>query len=139
MEFHYVDLRCFRYATENRNRVREALDLYLPPETEVTVNETEGHYGDSIEVYSVRLENMDDVRHVMNRVLELPDIEDVERELESRVDEDCSFHLRLDKQAAYNDSVELGDGITLRAKVEAYPAKHAKAVEAVRRSLFDGG
>lgn len=137
MEFHYVDLRCFRYATENREHVREALDHYLPPETTMEVEETEGHYGDPIEVYSVRLENMDEVRYVMNRVLELPDIRDVETELESRVDEDCSFHLRLDKQAAYNDRVERGDGISLRAKVEAYPAKHGKAVEAVRRSLFD--
>lgn len=132
-----MDLRCFCYATESRERVREAFSLFLPPDTEPEVESSEGHYGDEIELFSARIENMDGVRYVMNRVLELPDIEGVREEVGERVDEDCSFHLRLDKQAAFNDVVELGEGVSLRAKVEAYPAKHEKAVEAVRRSLFE--
>jgi len=43
--------------------------------------------------------------------------------------------MRLDKQAAFQDEIRLGSGITLRAKVEAYPAKHEAAVENAREAL----
>jgi RNA binding exosome subunit len=59
----------------------------------------------------------------------------VRAELDDRVDDNCSFFLTFDKQAAFGGSVERGDGITLRAKVEAYPAKRAKAVENARELL----
>ena len=46
-------------------------------------------------------------------------------------DENCSFFVSLSKQAAFNSEVRLGDGLTLRGKVEAYPAKKSGAIDAV--------
>ncbi|MFP4633222.1 MAG: RNA-binding protein [Halobacteriales archaeon] len=132
MEFHYVDLRAFCYATERLDRVRRALELFLPDDVDVDVESTEGHYGDGIEVLSVRLERADQLRYVFDRVLDA----DVDLdEVEERVDDDCVFHLRLDKQRAYDGEPSLGRGIELRAKAEAYPARRENAVEAVLRSL----
>ncbi|MCO8246059.1 RNA-binding domain-containing protein, partial [Haladaptatus sp. AB643] len=54
---------------------------------------------------------------------------------DQRVDDNCSFFISLDKQAAYRDEVRLGQGITLRAKVEAYPAKKEAAVENAKEAL----
>jgi len=51
------------------------------------------------------------------------------------VDDNCSFFLTFDKQAAFEGDVRRGDGITLRAKVEAYPAKREKAVTNARDVL----
>ncbi len=135
MEFHYVDLRAFCYATEDEDRVEAALRHYLPEDYPVERATHEGHHGDEIVVLSARVDNADDVRTVMDRVLEAGEGERIIEEIEDRVDEDCSFHLRLDKQAAYDGESALGDGLHLRAKVEAYPAKRQNAVEAVRRSL----
>lgn len=135
MEFHYVDLRAFCYATEDEDRVEAALRHYLPEDYPVERETNEGHHGDEIVVLSARVDNADDVRTVMDRVLEAGEGERIIEEIEDRVDEDCSFHLRLDKQAAYDCESALGDGLHLRAKVEAYPAKRQNAVEAVRRSL----
>lgn len=135
MEFHYTDLRAFCYETEDQKRVETALRHYLPEEYPVDMERTEGHHGDEIGVLSTRVDNADDVRHVMGCVLEAGDSERIIEEIEQRVDEDCSFHLRLDKQGAFEGESALGDGIHLRAKVEAYPAKRQKAIEAVRRSL----
>lgn len=135
MEFHYVDLRAFCYETEKKDRVEDALRYYLPEEYPVEYETTEGHHGDEIVVLSARVNNADDVRYVMERVLEAGERERIIEEIEERVDEDCSFHLRLDKQQAYEENSALGDGIHLRAKVEAYPAKRQKAIEATRRSL----
>ena len=129
---HYVDLRTFCYATEDEKRVEEALRTFLPDDDEpfeIDRVESEGHYGDRILVLSARVENADDVRHVLSRLADLEDFETLIDELDERVTENTELFLRLDKQAAFKDEVRLGDGITFRAKVEAYPAKKAQAVE----------
>ncbi len=134
---HYVDLRAFCYATEDEPRVERALRTYLPEDAPVERAETEGHHGDRIVVLSARVDVADDVRHVLDRVRSLSDLESVLAELDQRVDEDCSFHLSLDKQAAYRGEVRRGSGLRLRAKVEAYPARKPAAVENVRSALRD--
>ena len=133
--FHYVDLRTFCYATEDDKRVEEALRTFLPEDYPIERAKSEGHYGDRIIVLSARVENADDIRHVLTQVASAPDIDAVRAELDDRVDDNCSFFLTFDKQAAFGGSVERGDGITLRAKVEAYPAKREKAVENARDLL----
>lgn len=133
--FHYVDLRAFSYATEDEKRVERALQSFLPDETELERNESEGHYGDRIVVLSARVENADDMRHVLTRVAEVDDLDQVLAELDDRVDDNCSFFLTFDKQSAFGGDIERGDGITLRAKVEAYPANRDAAIENAREAL----
>ena len=133
--FHYVELRAFSYATEDEKRVVQALETFLPEDTEIERHVSEGHYGDRIVVRSARVELADDVRHVLSRVATLDDVDDVIDELDDRVDDNCSFFLTFDKQAAFEGDVRRGDGITLRAKVEAYPAKREKAVANAREAL----
>ena len=133
--FHYIDLRTFCYATEDEKRVKEALRHFLPEEFEINRVENTGHHGDRIVVLSARVENADGMRVVLDRLAALDSIDRVLEELDDRVDDNCSFFLRLDKQAAFNGLVRLGEGITLRAKVEAYPAKHEKAVANAREAI----
>jgi RNA binding exosome subunit len=135
--FHYVDLRTFCYATEDEKRVETALRTFLPEETEIEREETEGHHGDRILIFSVRLERADDVRYVLSRLTELGSFDRLLAELEDRIDENCAFFIQLDKQAAYRGDVELGDGLMLRGKVEAYPAKKERAIETAREALED--
>ena len=133
--FHYVDLRTFCYETEDQKRVTQALRTLLPDEVEIEGTASSGYHGDRIVVLSVRLENADDVRHVLAKLNELPTIDSIIGELDERVDDNCALFLRLDKQAAFRGDVRLGEGITLRAKVEAYPAKQPAAVENAREAL----
>jgi RNA binding exosome subunit len=133
--FHYVDLRTFRYATESEQRVEAALRHLLPEDAAVEREETAGHHGDPIVVLSARVERAAEIRHVLSVLRESVDIERVRSELEDRVDEDCSLYLTLDKQAAFRGEASLGRGITLRAKVEAYPAERETAVENAREAL----
>ena len=131
---HYVDLRTFCYATEDEKRVEEALRTFLPEDDdgqpfELDRAESEGHYGDRILVLSARVENADDVRHVLSRLADLESLDAMIDELDERVTENTELFLRLDKQAAFRGDVRLGDGITFRGKVEAYPAKKERAVE----------
>jgi RNA binding exosome subunit len=133
--FHYIDLRAFCYATEDDKRVEQALRTYLPEDFEIERATSEGHHGDRILVLSTRVENADEMRHVLSKVAELPDSDDLLDELDERVDDNCSLFLRLDKQAAYRGEAELGEGITFRAKVEAYPAEKEAAVENARETF----
>lgn len=133
--FHYVDLRAFSYATEDEKRVETALRALVPEDAAIDRTETVGHHGDRIVVRSARIEVADGMRHVLDRFATLPDLDRVLEELDERVDDNCALFVRLDKQAAFRGDVRLGHGITLRAKVEAYPAKHDAAVENARETL----
>lgn len=135
--FHYIDLRAFCYATEDEKRVAEALRTFLPEEFELDRVQNTGHHGDRIVVLSARVERADDVRTVLTKLSELDDIEAVMEELDDRVDDNCAFFLTLDKQAAFKGEAKRGAGLTLRAKVEAYPAKREKAIENARNALED--
>lgn len=131
---HYIDLRAFCYVTEDEKRVVEAVRTLLPEESAIDRSESEGHYGDRILVLSTRVETADEMRVVLSRLGDLPgpEREQLLAELDDRVNDDCTFFLTLDKQAAYSGTVTFGDGITLRAKIEAYPAKQEAAVENAR-------
>jgi RNA binding exosome subunit len=133
--FHYIDLRTFCYATEDEKRVEQALRRFLPDEFSIERATHERPLGDRIDDLSARGETEDNLRNLLRQLSELPDIERIVGELDERVDENCSFFLRLDKQRAFKGDVEQGDGITLRAKVEAYPAKQPAAVENARDAL----
>jgi len=133
--FHYVDLQAFSYATEDENRVEDALRLFLPEETELERAINEGYHGDRIVVLSARVERADDVRYVLSTVARMDDAERLLAELDDRVTGDCELYLYLDKQAAFNGQARLGRGISLRAKVEAYPAKRETAIENAREAL----
>lgn len=133
--FHYVDLRAFSYATEDEKRVEQALYTFLPDDVELDRVENAGHYGDRIVVLSARVETADEMRHVLDALADLDEIDRVIGELDERVDDNCALFVRLDKQAAFRGEVRLGPGITLRTKVEAYPAKKEHAVENARETL----
>jgi RNA binding exosome subunit len=143
--FHYVELRTFCYATEDEKRVEAALERFLPTRgdddprdpPEIERSETEGFNGDRIVVLSTRVERADDVRHVLSALATADEFERVLDELDDRVDDNCAFFLSLDKQAAFGGRTELGEGITFRAKVEAYPAKRETAVANARETFAD--
>lgn len=141
--FHYVDLRAFCYATEDEKRVEGALRTFLltrgdedsrdpvPLERELS----EGFHGDRILVLSARLERADEIRHALSMLAKARDFDRLLDEVESRVDENCAFYVQLNKQAAFRGDVRLGEGLTFRAKVEAYPAKRETAIGNARETL----
>lgn len=136
--FHYIDLRAFCYATEDERRVERSLRTFLPTDFAISRVENTGHAGDPIVVLSARIENADDIRHVLTQLHRMgtEKLSRLNRELEQRVTENCELYLYLDKQAALAGEVELGEGLTFRGKIEAYPAKKESAIENVSDTLF---
>ena len=149
---HYVDLRAFCYATEDEKRVEQALRTFVPgpapPDgtggdseggefefVELDREATEGFHGDRILVLSARLERADQVRYALSVLAGAEEFDRLLTELEDRIDDNTAFFVQLDKQAAFRGDVRLGEGITFRAKVEAYPAKRERAVENARETF----
>ena len=132
---HYLDLRAFCYGTEDEDRVEGALRTLLPEDFDVERMTSEGHHGDRIVVLSARVERADEMRHVLSRLREAGVLDAIDDELDERLDDNNSLFVHLDKQAAARGDVRLGEGIALRAKVEAYPATREAALENVREVI----
>lgn len=135
LPFHYVDLRAFCYVTEDEDRVRAALRTVLPEETAIDATEGEGHHGDQIMVLSARVDRAREIESIFDRLERGIGFDRIREELEDRLDDNNALYLALDKQAAARGEIELGDGLTLRAKVEAYPANREAALENARAAL----
>ena len=144
---HHIDVRAFRYATEVPERVRSALQAIYPTfgEPDEPVLEravTEGHYGNEIEICTLTLTRADEFRTFFDQLRRNGDIATIIEQLDDRVTEDCDLFLRFDKQHAYTAGrLDLGDGIEVRIRIEAYPAKRESAIENIHEyltSLMEG-
>lgn len=136
--FHYLVLTTFCYATEIKERVACALrfaatgtDSAMAPIAEETV---EGQFGDPLTVLVLTLETAPAIRTFCQRLFPLLDPEEVDQ----RIDEDCYFYLRLSKEEAFAgrlDVVSRGDVITVKGKIQVYPARREKAVRIMQETV----
>lgn len=129
LPFHYIDIRTFVYATEDERRVERAIRFLIPEEIEIDRSITEGHHGDRILVLSARIDRADDIQAVFDQLADMPDYPRLQRSFPDRVTDDCELYFSLDKQQAFQNRLALGAGISIRMKIEAYPAKPAIAIE----------
>ncbi|OPY25410.1 MAG: hypothetical protein A4E28_03156 [Methanocella sp. PtaU1.Bin125] len=133
---HYILFRTQSHATEDVARVREALANVLPEETPVDALETEGYFGNPITILTARLDKKAARKYLdfLRQKLPEPDLKAMISELPERVDGDCFFYLRLSKQDAYLGGTRVTyaeDAISLRAKLEAYPAKQETCIRQI--------
>jgi len=138
---HRLQLRAIIHSTENPEKVTKALRAVLPPDVEVAEEGVEGYHGNVMRLLTAAIDNKRAATGALKAVLCRLGIQERGRildELPERVDEECTLHLRLDKQHAYAGEVRLAQGedcIYLRAKAECYPARRDAAVGAIRGLL----
>ena len=136
---HRATFRAFVASTEEPEKVSEALSIFAPPES-ISSTAVVGHYGNRIEILDATLGKKAGLEFFKSLQERLPPVEldRLRREMPQRVDEECQLHFRLDKQAAYKGEVHLtdsGDSIHVCARLEAYPARRAKALEVAKDLL----
>ena len=133
--FHWIKLRAFVYATEERKKVVQAMKNLVDEEPKIS--HAEGAYGDPIEI--LEMSGKRD-RMAKDMIASLPesDRKVLLDTVEDRTDEDSIFHFRIDKQDAYLGNIRLGSGgdvIGVEMKVESYPSSRERAVENMRSFL----
>lgn len=136
MTFHSLSFRAFAQATEDEEKVARALRLASGAEG-LDRSVSEGYHGNRIVVLHAEVKAAKRVRGFF-RALGVEDLRRLLDTLDSRVDDDCTFYLRLDKQEAFLGRLvmlETGDVISVSGKIESYPKRRETAMANVRSFL----
>ena len=136
---HRATFRAFVASTEDEDKVRKALSLFVPPES-ISSTRVIGHYGNRQVILESVLEKNRGLKFLEMLREQLPgnELDRLHGELGQRVDEKCHLYLRLDKQAAYESEVRLTDqagAIQVSIHLETYPARRENAVKIAREIL----
>lgn len=137
--FHHGHVRVFQQATEDPSAVLEAMRLVAGP-VEPNVVHMEGQWGQRIEMLDAELSGKMMAARMAHLFREPGVGDQLLDELAERLDDDCTFHARFDKQRAAEGILGLArgdDAIVLEAKVAAYPAKHSVGLDVLRRVAAD--
>jgi len=136
MTFHYLSFRAFVHATEDEPRVVKAL-VFASGEDRISRTKSSGYHGNPITILELCVKGRKDIDTFFDRLGEA-NIEGLIRTVDRRVDDECSFFLRLDKQEAYLERFvvsEKDDVIAIWGKIKAYPSRRSIAIDAVSNYL----
>ena len=131
----------FAHATEDEERVFSVLKTLLPEGVGVRRLKLEGHHGNPIVNLEAKVGRRKLLREFWQRVLtklRAGELEKLSKIVPERVNGDCFFYLRFDKQLAHAGELVLtdsGDAIHLKLKVSAYPARREVAVELLEKFM----
>lgn len=136
--FHWVEVMTICHATEREDLLLEVMEA-LAGEGNVALEETEGHFGNRIAIMSTKISREKDTRRLFSALgPEL--LSDLIGNLGERIDDDCTFYLRLDKQKAVQGVYAAsrgGDVVSITGKIASHPARKVKAVAAMENFLSD--
>ncbi len=143
-----LHIMAFARATEDEEKVRQAVRLLLPPDLDLKNSRVrwresiaKGVLGNPILIIEVVADKKSDARKLWRHVRSLLSEEDVKYILahpDDFLDEYGTIHLRFDKQEAYLGRPVLtggGDVVKVRAQLEAYPAKPEEYQKAFVRAF----
>lgn len=140
---HHIMIRAFAHATEDSYRVEKALRLLVPEDRAIEIYRTEGHFGNPITIFTAKIEGRRQCRRFMDILksgLSASELTMLKDQANQRIDDSCNFYIKLDKQSAYGGAVRLAqieDAISIRIKIETYPAKRENAIKTMRSLLND--
>jgi len=111
-----IETRAYARATEVLERVTASVQSifpeYLRQKLAITKSKAEGQAGDAIIVMTATLEGQENCESVLEYIFEQMDIHSrraIERSLDIRLDDECVFFLRIDKQAAFLGNMKMTD------------------------------
>jgi len=148
LQAHHIRVSTFAHATEDPEKVLEAMGIFFPEDVpsediEFEILETEGYFGNPIKVINAELKRSKSVKKMLEHLKELLNDEDKEyllENLEEKVDETGTFFIRFNKQKAYLGEVAVGEGedvIQVKIKVKAFPMKKETVVKTIKEWLSE--
>ena len=134
--FHWTKVRMFCYATEDEEKLHDLMCSIAGTE-DFDAEMSDGHHGNSMIIFTAELKGDRECRELFRR-LGTDIIEEVLAELPDRIDDDCTFYMRLDKQAAVLGryvTAHHGDVVSVTCKIVSHPAKKEIAENNMRTFL----
>ena len=134
----YVDIRFFAHATEDVDKVIEAVQHVLPighiEDIVFNKRNLRGHYGNPITLFEAKIKNKEAIRalveNLSSRLSEL-DKETLHKEIHLYL-EKGSLYIRLDKQAALQGKLRLCTSNPIRIRLRFKKTKIEDVVEICR-------
>ncbi len=134
----YVDIRFCVHATEDVDKVVEAVHNILPSDKleDITFNRScvEGHYGNPITFFETRIKDKETVRALVENLsvtLSSLDKEELGRTI-NRCVENGSIYIRLDKQAALQGKIKFVTSDPIRIRIRFKKSKLEDVTEICR-------
>jgi len=134
----YVDIRFVAHATEDVNKVIEAVNNVLPSDhlndLAFNRNVVEGHYGNPITFFETRINDKEIGRIFVENIaskLSILDKEELTKEFNRYVDKG-SLYIRLDKQAAFQKIIKLVVNDPIRIRIRFITSKNEDIIEICR-------
>ncbi|MDR0791201.1 MAG: exosome protein [Methanomassiliicoccaceae archaeon] len=136
--FHWVKVRLFCYATEDQEKLHDLM-VSITGTEDFDAEMSDGHHGNSMIILSSELKGNAECTELFKR-LGKDVIDRLLDDLDKRIDEDCTFYMRLDKQAAVLERYEIahhGDVVSITCKIVSHPARKEIADKNMRKFLDD--
>ncbi len=126
-----IAARAYSRATELQERVQSAILNLFPEEfrkdVELNTSDVEGHSGDDMQIVVAKLKKKIWCESTLDHIFSSFDNRDrrrVQNSLMRRLNVNCLFFLRIDKQAAFLGRIALADGpdvISVRIDIKQFP------------------
>lgn len=128
--FHWLRVQAFCYSTEKEELIHDVMEE-LVGNDEFDCDISDGEHGNSMIIFKDEMTKQKEFTGLFTRLGE--SVRDrLVSDIENRVDEDCVFYLRLDKQKAVAGEYRIahhGDVISVTGKVASHPARKEIAVK----------
>ncbi len=134
--FHWVRVKAICYATEDEDIICDTV-AQLAGTEELEIDISEGLHNNPLTVVDVNLSKNKEYATLFGNLGENV-LRGILEDIDNRVDDDCVFYVRLDKQKAVCGEYEIahgGDVISITAKIMAHPAKKEVALRVITEYL----
>ncbi len=135
--FHWMRVQTFCYATERKELLEETMEILLGDADEYSEDESVGEHGNTMTILEARFTKQRQYRRLFTELGK--SVRDwIVEDIDNRIDEDCVFYIRLDKQKAVQGEyvpAHHGDVIAITGKVQAHPARKEVATRVVKEFL----
>jgi hypothetical protein len=137
MVFYSLYFRTHCHATEDPEKVELALRKVIGL-AEITKSSTEGYYGNKILVLEAKLSSKNAIMRFFSELKVVSITEKLLATITQRVDENCCFYFRLDKQASFEGLYKLAnseDAILVKCKIKVFPQRRSQAILILKKFL----
>ena len=135
-----VEISVFAHATEDEEKVKQAVKQLTPNEAIFETQKLTGHYDDPITLISISIAKKKEATELLQKIynrLSSLDRQTILDSLENRIDPSGNLYLRLDKQRAYNGKFTLHENDPIRIKIKLQIPHGADQVTTIREYLLN--
>lgn len=137
---HNIRFREFVYEDEDLDELKQAI-LNIFPDAEIEIEEAEGLTENRILILTGVISKKRQTKEFFNKLLELDRevLDKLINDLDKKVDENGNLFLRLSKEDAIDEKINIvdsGDSIHLKIKIAAYPAKKEVAINKLKEAIL---